>query len=78
MNYIESKDNSFFKNIKKLKEKKNRVKEGKFLLEGLRLVEEAIKAEAKIETIIIDEKVKDKIIFSGNYADVSNYLENIK
>ena len=62
MNYIESKENSFFKNIKKLKEKKFRVKEGKFLLEGLRLVEEAIKAEAKIETIIIDEKVKNKIL----------------
>ena len=61
MNYIESKENSFFKNTKKLKEKKFRVKEGKFLLEGLRLVEEAIKAEAKIENIIIDEKVKDKI-----------------
>jgi len=61
--YIESKENNLFKLIKKLKEKRFRIKEEKFLLEGLRLVEEAIKAKVMIENIIINEKVKDKILF---------------
>lgn len=69
MIYIESKENSFLKNIKKLKEKKFRSKEGKFLLEGLRLVEEAIKAKALVENIIIDEKVKDKILIEDFIED---------
>lgn len=63
MIYIESKENNLFKLIKKLKEKRFRIKEEKFLLEGLRLVEEAIKAKVMIENIIINEKVKDKILF---------------
>ncbi len=57
---IESKENTLFKNIKKLKDKKHRVKEGKYIIEGFRLVEEAFKAGCIIETLVFDEKSKSK------------------
>ena len=53
MIYIESKENNLFKQIKKLKERRFREKEGLFILEGLRLIEEAIKANVEIDKIII-------------------------
>lgn len=57
---IESKDNNYFKTLKKLKEKRHRVKEGKFLVEGLRIVEEAIKAKAEIEAVVVSRDEEDK------------------
>ncbi|MDV4150639.1 RNA methyltransferase [Clostridium sp. AL.422] len=60
MIYIESKDNSFFKNIKKLKERRFRDKEGLFIIEGLRLTEEAIRAGMDIEYVIISKDYEEK------------------
>ncbi|MGL4739258.1 MAG: TrmH family RNA methyltransferase [Sarcina sp.] len=57
---IESKNNSLYKNIKKLKEKKTRMQEGKYLIEGLRFVDEALKSNAKIETILYTEEFSEK------------------
>lgn len=57
---IESKNNNLFKEIKKLKEKKHRVKNNKYLIEGLRFVEEAIKSEIAIDSIIFTESFKEK------------------
>ncbi|MDZ5016949.1 RNA methyltransferase, partial [Clostridium perfringens] len=59
MIYIESKENNLFKSTKKLKERRFRQKEGKFILEGLRLIEEAVKANMEIEFIILSERDKD-------------------
>jgi RNA methyltransferase, TrmH family len=59
--YIESKENKLFKAIKKLKEKRYRIKEEKFILEGFRLVEEGIKANINIEHIIITENNIEKL-----------------
>lgn len=56
MIYIESKDNSLFKFIKKLKDRRFRQKEGKFLLEGSRLIEEAVKAKMEIEYLVLCEE----------------------
>ena len=42
MIYIESKDNKLYKTIKKLKDKKHRMKERKYILEGFRLTEELL------------------------------------
>ncbi len=61
MIFIESKENTLFKATKKLKEKRARIKEEKYIIEGFRLVEEAFKAGCEIETLIIEEKSKDKI-----------------
>ena len=55
---IESKENSLFKNVKKLKERKNRAREKKYIIEGFRLVEEGFKAGADIECLIIEEKIE--------------------
>lgn len=60
MIYIESKDNNLFKNIRKLKERRFRDKEGLFILEGFRLIEEAIKAKMEIENIIISKDYEQK------------------
>lgn len=62
MIYIESKDNAIYKETKKLKDRRNRNKQKKYLIEGFRLVEEALKAEANIETIFCLDEVETKII----------------
>ncbi|MGL4569752.1 MAG: TrmH family RNA methyltransferase [Clostridium sp.] len=51
MIYIESKENAIYKELKKLKDRKGRNKLQKYLIEGFRLVEEALKAGAQIECI---------------------------
>lgn len=65
MIYIESKDNNFFKEAKKLKERKFRQRENKFILEGFRLIEEAIKAKMEIESIILLEESKESFYKSN-------------
>lgn len=70
---IESKDNTLFKNTKKLKERRNRQKEGKFIIEGFRLVQEAFKANCNIEYIVINESGKSKL---NDY--LSDYVDRIK
>lgn len=88
---IESKDNSYFKNLKKLKERKVRNKEKKYIIEGFRLVEEAIKANVEIEALIFnnDGEVKsnkfldkydldkyDKYLFKDNLFKELSSTEN--
>ena len=51
---IESKDNTLFKNTKKLKERRYRTKENKYIIEGFRLVQEAFKAQFNIEYLIVN------------------------
>ena len=57
---IESKNNNLFKEIKKKKKKKHRIKSNKYLIEGLRFVEEAIKSKVSIDSIIFTESFKEK------------------
>lgn len=57
---IESKNNNSFKDIKKLKEKKHRVKNNKYIIEGLRFVDEALKSGVSIDSIIFTENFKEK------------------
>ena len=70
---IESKDNALFKNTRKLKERKYRTKENKYIIEGFRLVQEAFKAKCSIEYLIVNEHGKDKI---NDY--LQEYVDNIK
>ena len=53
MNVISSKDNETIKNIKKLKEKKYRDLENVYIVEGIKMVKEAILEKASIRKIII-------------------------
>lgn len=70
---IESKDNTLFKYTKKLKERKHRTKENKYIIEGFRLVQEAFKANCNIEYLIVNENGKDKL---NDY--LSEYMDSIK
>ena len=56
MQVITSKENEIIKNIKKLKDKKYRDEENKFLVEGIKMIEEAINEDAKILKIVICEE----------------------
>ena len=46
---ISSKDNELVKHIKKLKEKKYRDEYGEFIVEGFKMIEEAIEEKVKIK-----------------------------
>ncbi len=53
---ITSKDNDLIKHIRKLKEKKYRDEYNEFIIEGLKMVEEAIEEKVNIKNIIICEE----------------------
>lgn len=55
MQVISSKDNELVKHIKKLKDKKYRDESNEYIVEGVKLIEEAVKEKAKIKKIIICE-----------------------
>ena len=55
MQVISSKDNELIKHIKKLKDKKYRDESKEYIIEGVKLIEEAVKENAKIKKIIICE-----------------------
>ena len=55
MQVITSKDNEIVKNIKKLKEKKYRDQTGQYIIEGIKLVKEAIEEKANIQKIVLCE-----------------------
>ena len=69
MQVITSKENERVKQIRKLKEKKQRDLEGLFIIEGMKLVQEAIQEGAEIETIVVcedcikDEKIEQKMLY---------------
>ena len=63
MQKITSKDNSLIKHIKKLKEKKYRNEYNEYIVEGAKIIGEAIKEKAMIKHIIIcDGCEKDELI----------------
>ena len=55
MQTITSKDNELIKHIRKLKDKKYRDERNEYVVEGVKLVEEAVKENAKIKQIIVCE-----------------------
>ena len=55
MQVITSKDNELVKNIKKLKEKKYRDINNQFIVEGIKIVAEAIEENADIDCIVVCE-----------------------
>ena len=56
MQVITSKDNEIIKGIRKLKDKKNREENNQYIIEGIKMIEEAIKEKAEISKIIICEE----------------------
>lgn len=55
MQIITSKDNEVVKNIRKLKDKKYREMQNKYIVEGIKLIKEAIDEKADIDTIVVCE-----------------------
>ncbi len=55
---ITSKDNETIKHIKKLKEKKYRDEYSEFIIEGIRMIEEALIENANIKSVIICDDCK--------------------
>ena len=55
MDIITSKDNETIKHIRKLKEKKYRDEANEYIIEGIKLIKEAIEENAKIKQIIVCE-----------------------
>jgi TrmH family RNA methyltransferase len=60
MQVITSKDNEIIKNIKKLKEKKYRDLTNQYIVEGIKLVKEAIVENAKINKIVVCEDCENE------------------
>ena len=58
---IESKENAFIKELKKLKEKKYRKQQNQFIVEGIRSVNEVLKSSYEIEYLLYSDKFEDKI-----------------
>ena len=74
MQVITSKDNEFVKYVKKLKEKKYRDQSQEFIIEGIKLVKEAIEEKANIKQIIICDNCEDsRIIPKDLMYEIAKY-----
>ena len=74
MQRITSKDNDFIKHVKKLKDKKFRDEAGEYIVEGIRLIEEAIKENAQIKQVVIcEENEKTNVISKSLMYEISKY-----
>ena len=60
---ITSKDNEFIKHLKKLKEKKYREEYNEFIVEGIKMIQEAIEEKADIKNIVICDDCKTRWSF---------------
>ena len=60
---ITSKDNDFIKHLKKLKEKKYREEYNEFIVEGFKMIQEAIEEKADIKNIVICDDCKTRWSF---------------
>lgn len=58
MQSITSAANALYKDIKNFKQKKYREEKGEYLIEGIRFVDEALKADANIKSFFFSERLK--------------------
>lgn len=81
---ISSRNNEIYKSINNLNKRKYRYKEEKFLIEGKKLVEEAIQSNVVIEYFVYDNKkvecfniddTKDNLILEGNLFNELSSME---
>lgn len=71
---ITSKDNESIKHIRKLKEKKYRDEYNEYIIEGIKLIKEAIFEKAKIKTIVVcDDYAKAEDIEQELLYDIAKY-----
>lgn len=78
MKEITSKDNSIIKHIVKLKEKKYRKEFNEYVIEGAKIVKEAIEEKATIKYVVIDQSSKSNELiekYLGAYLQNMEYIE---
>ena len=68
---ITSKDNETIKHIRKLKEKKYRDEYGEYVIEGIKLINEAIKERANVKTIIVCDNCNKEAITQNSMYEVA-------
>ena len=74
MQIITSKDNEIIKNIRKLKEKKFRDLNNEYVVEGIKMIREAIKEEAVIHLIVVcEENVESGTIDKKLLYEIAKY-----
>ena len=74
MQIITSKDNEIIKNIRKLKEKKFRNQNNEYIVEGIKMIKEAIVEEAVIKLIVIcEENVNSGVIDKKLLYEIAKY-----
>lgn len=74
MQRITSKENEFIKHVKKLKDKKYRNIENQYMVEGIKLVAEAIQEKAPIKQIILcDDCEKNEAIPKDLMYEIAKY-----
>ena len=70
---ITSKDNELIKHVKKLKDKKYRDLNNEFVVEGIKLIREAIQEKAKIKQIIICDDAENSDIPKDLTYEIAKY-----
>ena len=74
MQKITSKDNEFIKHVRKLKDKKYRDESNEYMIEGIKLVAEAIQENAPIKQIILcDDCEKNEAIPKDLMYEIAKY-----
>ena len=74
MQIITSKDNEIIKKIRKLKEKKYRDANNEYLIEGIKLIKEAVEEKAKIKLIVVcEESIEDGDIDQKLLYEIAKY-----
>ena len=74
MQVISSKDNDLIKHIKKLKDKKYRDENNEYIIEGIKLIEEAVQENAKIKKIIVcDDTTRTYEIPTNVMLEIAKY-----
>ena len=74
MQVISSKDNDLIKHIRKLKDKKYRDENNEYLIEGVKLIEEAVKENAEIKKVIVcDDTTRTYEIPTNVMLEIAKY-----
>ena len=68
---ITSKDNETIKHIRKLKEKKYRDEYGEYIVEGTKLINEAISENLDVKTVIVCDNCKSEIINQNSMYEIA-------
>lgn len=70
---ITSKDNEMVKHIRKLKEKKYRDEYGEYIVEGIKLINEAIEENLNVKTIVVCDNCDKEIINRNSMYEVAKH-----